>query len=161
MSVLGKRRRGNNGNVIRAPRRAVEKVIQAGNLAGIDTTQSTVDLYTVTQPGTLAGLRWSIAAIGTQSGASSYGAWAIVLRRNGVAASQISITDGDAYKPEQHHLVGGIYATTQGGQPPIMEGMTKTMRKLQRGDIITLLGRGDHATNTTSLRAQVQFFLKT
>ncbi len=133
------------------------KVVVKGGMAG---TQVATTLKTTTFPCTIVGLRWEISAFqdgGTGGGSYS---WAIVVVRDGNSASAIATSDGsDFYTPEQDVLTFGRGAHDNNVSVQMHSGSTKTMRKLLGGDLLQFIAVGT-ATNTTDLRATVQFFCK-
>jgi len=146
-------------------RRAVDKELKVVTLVDVGTTQRSTTLKTTTFPCTIAGLRWHIAFQNKNAGASEFIYWAIVVVHDGQAVSAPSTSNAaDFYTPEQNVLAFGIISADDfdsGGKITTMvEGQSKTMRKLRQGDqvIFTTLG----ITGTAGeLRAVVQFFCKT
>jgi len=146
-------------------RRAVDKELKLVTLTNVGTTQRTTTLKTTTFPCTIAGLRWNIAFENKNAGASEFIYWAIVIVHDGQAVSAPATSDaGDFYTPEQNVLAFGIIAADDfdsgGNITRIVEGQSKTMRKLRQGDLVMFTTLGITGTAGT-IRAIVQFFCKT
>lgn len=130
----------------------------------VSNAQQITSLITSTFPGTITGIRWSILFVG---GASlNSGAWAIVRSKDGVAPSTMTLALGTLYQPEQEVIAfgrWGVEAITNSCGPAIMliEGSTKSMRKLMGGDQIYFICTGGTASAGTVVNATIQFFDKT
>ena len=137
----GYRRRGYS------TRRAIDKVT-VNQFSTITTTQNNNALYTATTACTFVGARitGSFNALSTTAKC----AWALVVNRNGIAPSQISLTDGATfYSPEQDILASGMLAL--GGIPTSsivipVDLVVKTKRKLLTGDQISFCTYSDTAS---------------
>ncbi len=124
-------------------------------------TQVETVLETATFPGTIVGLRWVLSFAQDGGTGLTQGRWAIVNVKDGLAASSMSKTDaGDFYTPEEQVLAFGLWAIDNNNETKIVEGTTKTMRKLQRGDQLLFVALGE-ATETVSIDGIIQFFYKT
>ncbi len=150
-----------NGRVF-ASKRPIDKALINVFKSGVDGTQVTTTLVTATFPCTVVGLRWDLSMLtdgGTTPG--SYG-WAIVIVRDGVTVSTISLTDGGTFfAPEQDVMAygSGVLQQIDIGSGHHYNGSTKTMRKLMGGDKLLFLFIGV-ATQTTLVRGTIQFFCK-
>lgn len=165
MSVRGLKRRRLTTVTTRVKRPIDKQIIyvsKAGIAAGA--TVETV-LYTCSFPCTLTGLRWDVQS------ADDFGTntitFLIVVRPGGVAASTINTADTNTvYTPEENVLTWGMNmsiqaaATTTGLQATNHSGNTKTMRKLQNGDILSILIKNTGANQIDVVQGIVQFFLK-
>ncbi len=133
--------------------------------SAISASQVAVTLKTTTFPCTIAGLRWAISANGQSTAAVTNFNWAIVVVRDGLAASAISTSDGsDFYTPEQDVLAFGVRRfpdADSGGGPNTQhwEGNTKTMRKLKSGDLLQFIQLGSAAAQGSVIGC-IQFFCK-
>ncbi len=145
----------------RRARRPIDKKLVAVLKAGVDATDVSTTLVTITFPATIVGLRWSLnfaQAAGTGL-ASHY--WAIVIVREGVTVDSLGVSDAASFfNPEENCLVFGAGNIINNTETLSYEGSTKTMRKMQGGDTLQLIIKGE-ATNTTDVLGVVQFFLKT
>lgn len=130
---------------------------------GLSTTQGSTGLVGATFPCTVTGIRWDLSFLGG-SAAANDGAWAIIIVRDGLAASTMSLTDGASlYQPEQDVLAFGTFRVADsdggdGGQGMRVSGSTKSMRKLMGGDAILFITLG--AAVAGNLRGVVQLFCK-
>ncbi len=159
-----KRRRTTPVIVSKSAVRPIDK--QLINVAGaaLDATQDSSTLFTTTFPATITGIRWSLGFVQDAGTATTACKWCIVVARDQITASAISLTDESSmYQPEQNVLAFGsaVSFNIAGGPavPTRFEGSTKTMRKLQTGDKILFLAKGE-ATNTFEYDGTVQFFIK-
>ena len=130
-----------------------------------DSAQAETTLLTVTFPCTIVGVRWSLSTIQGHIDNDTSFRWAIVVVRDGVVVSPIGGGDGaDFYTPEQGVLTWGtgFLSRKDEGSGPIglqIDGVTKTMRKLQGGDTIKFIGTADQ-TDGVHVTGGVQFFCK-
>ena len=120
-------------------------------------------MFTCTYPGTITGIRWSFGVRATAT--TSIISWFIVITRDGYAANTPALTNGSSlYQPEGDVLAFGgcpLSFDADGSNPVIMfNDSTKTMRKLQNGDVMQFVTLGDQAASGT-LHGALQFFLKT
>jgi len=127
---------------------------------GVSTT-----LYTCTYPGTITGIRWSLSHHVVQDTAGTEGMWFIVVIRDGYAANAASLTSGSSlYQPESDVLAFGAFSgsrdTSGTDSGVIQDGSTKTMRKLQAGDVMLFVSIANVDSNI-DLFGAVQFFIKT
>lgn len=161
-----KRRRTNTGTrtvVQTRVRRPIDKqmVVVA---ATVTNSQAATTLYTTTYPGTLVGVRWDFTALGLAATAPRL-QWAIIITRDGISASMMSQGNGTSfYTPEANVLAfGDTYAQASGigAGPGLMDfiGTTKSMRKLQAGDVLQCIYSADTA-NSFAFAGIVQFFIK-
>ncbi len=161
MSRPLKRARAAPGRV----QRPIDKELKVVNHTTTTSVTSTT-LKTVTFPGTVVGLRWSLGALSSFTTASLRFDWAIVVVPDGEAVNAPSTSDGsDFYTPEQNVLAFGSarLPDTDAGTGPnnvTFEGTTKTMRKLKQGDILACISLSDQA-NSVSFDGIIQFFFKT
>lgn len=158
------RRRGTKRVFTVSAKRPVDKQIIIVNAGGVDNAQTNTTLYTVTFPGTVTGLRWSLTDVNNVTGVTGTIYWAIVVTRESVAASAISFTDGSSmYQPEQNVLAAGAHPIWGGGVSGwVSEGKTKAMRKLQKGDQLHFISKIDasDAVSISTLSGPIQFFIK-
>lgn len=143
-SMSKRRRTGATTFVV--PRRSSTRSIDK-NLIGlvhtdVGTTQRVTILKTTTFPCTVTGLRWSFVFDAVSTAADTTGIWIIVVVKDGETINTIGISNGgDVYTPEQNVMafgaIGGKDADLGAGPGLIMvEGSTKTMRKLHGGDVL-------------------------
>ncbi len=160
---MSKRRRV-GPNVVRAARRPINKDLVVVSITTVAGSQvSSVLRAAVTFPSTMTGLRWSISVFNAAGSAPTKFFWAIVIVPQGTTASTMSISDGSTfYSPEKNVLTFGVQSslTSVAAQTQMFEGSTKTMRKLQVGDVINFIAIAE-ATNTWTVHGVVQYFLKT
>lgn len=147
-------------------KRPIDKSLINVTKTTIADSQYTTTLATATYPGTVTGLRWSIAVQSEGSGDNII-YWAIVRTKDGVAVSTIATSDASKmYVPEQEVLAFGIIPVQQsdataGPCNHVIEGNTKSMRKLANGDQLVFIAKGTVGGDSTTLRAIIQFFTKT
>ncbi len=163
MSTRGLKRQRPSSTTFVSTRRPIDKLlINVGDLTS--SSQQEVVLVTATFPCTITGLRWSIA-LQVGDTASCTGTWAIIIVRDGNAANTIALSSASsAYEPEQDVLAFGCYQTKdstagQGDSGMLMEGTTKTMRKLMGGDRIMWIHIETAASGGT-FNGVVQMFCK-
>ncbi len=143
------------------PRRNIDKVLRVVKKTGFSAQVGTV-LTTATFPCTITGIRWNL---GFQGNATSTAIihWCIIIVRDGNAANTIATSDAsDMYTPEQNVLSYGVAmlsadSSTAGTNVILMEGSTKTMRKLLLGDRIDIIML---ASQASSVNGVVQLFCK-
>lgn len=143
-------------------RRPIDKQL-IGIVKNVGTAQLSTDLYTVTFPGTMVGLRWDLAAVSTGASTARY-YWAIVVVKDGLSASTMATSDGSSfYQPETNCLAFGggyVMGNATGGTTTAHEvGHTKAMRKLQAGDKLQYIVVADQAAGV-GIMGNVQFFIK-
>jgi len=114
-----------------------------------------------TYPGTISGLRWSLAASATVAGAFS---WVIYVLKGGQAAGTVTAagTPGAfiaSFAEEQIMVAGSFALGANSFTPFVIEGSTKVQRKIQRGDTLQISYYGS-GSSTGSLVGNVQYFLK-
>ncbi len=130
----------------------------------VTNSQTATTLFTTTFPATIVGVRWSLALIGNAT-ASAAGKWMIVIVRDGVTADTIALSDAaSVFQPEQNVLAFGDFRVgdldVAGGIATWHnEGSTKTMRKLQGGDLLQFIALQSTA-NAAALTGTIQFFTK-
>ena len=163
---MSKRRRTTTGFVpVRSSQRPIDKELKMVVLNTVGTTQRTTTLKTTTFPCTVTGLRWSFTFLSRTTTDQVQGMWAIVLTQDGESVNSISLSDGgDMYTPEQNVLAFGSYGSADVDQssPSVMliEGSTKTMRKLKQGDVLQFTTFANAGTNS-EIMGCFQFFCKT
>ncbi len=142
-------------------KRPIDKSLVAILKAGVNATQQTTVLLTTTFPCTVVGLRWSLT-FEQDAGTGTAGfSWAIVVVRDGVTVDTLVTSDaGSFFNPEENCLVFGMGSIDNNTQTKQFEGATKTMRKMQGGDILMFIHKGI-ATETSGSRGVIQFFCKT
>lgn len=159
---MSKRRRTTN---TRKAKRPIDKDLKMV-LKDVSTAQQEQVLKTITFPGTLTGLRWSIAIDNGQSasGTNNRVQWAIIHNAQGCTTSAMSNTTGSTmYSPEQNVLAFGVCNLTDAGTGTtahVFEGATKTQRKLKAGDQVSFIALGTQ-TSTNGIVGCIQFFIKT
>ncbi len=163
MSNRGQKRQRTSSTTFVSTRRPIDKLlINVGDLTS--GSQQEVVLVTATFPCTITGLRWAIA-LQVGDTASCTGSWMIVIVRDGNSANTIALSSASsAYEPEQDVLAFGVFETkdgTAGGGNTgvLMEGSTKTMRKLMGGDRIIWIHIETAASGGT-FNGIVQMFCK-
>lgn len=165
-----KRRRGSDGRAIVVQQRQIrpiDKKIVSVSFANVATsTQQGTTLLQATFPCTVAGLRWDVNLVNNSANETVID-WAIVLDKEGLTTGTLTLSNGgDVYVPEQNVLAWGrecLEATSSPCGEPTRKsiGVTKTMRKLQVGDIIAFIVKHQiGATIDYDVRAAVQFFCK-
>lgn len=142
--------------------RPIDKSIINVNQTTTSAGQTATTLKTTTFPCTVVGIRWHLT-FNENAGSDNVTRWAIVVVRDGLAASTLaSGTGSDLYTPEQDVLAWGVQVMTTaagGVTGASIEGSTKTMRKLQAGDLLQLIAINSVA-NGCILDGAVQFFCK-
>ncbi len=142
-------------------RRPVDKQLVVISKDGINATQQTTVLATVTFPCTIVGLRWDMAIFQDAGTGTSLPFWNIMIVKDGVTIPTMSVGDGgDFVTPEQNVMVFGAAAIDNNVESFHWQGTTKTMRKMQNGDQLIFALRAN-ATNTVGVRGVIQFFCKT
>ncbi len=163
MSRRNFRRFRPNVNLVRGSRRPTDKeLIYVSQTATTANTLTT--LKTATFPCTVVGLRWDMAIRCIISTASATVNWIIVLVHDGNAANTISQSNGaDMYTPENDVMAFGTADVNDNDAVgPIsvhVQGQTKTMRKMQQGDVLQFITISTVA-NAATVRGVVQFFCK-
>ena len=141
-------------------KRPIDKVMTIVAQSGVDSTDVTTTVYTCTYPCTMTGLRWNLAFAQSAGTVWCHFVWAIIYLREGETIDGLSFGDGlTFYKPESSVLTYGYNTIFNHTQTKLMEGTTKTMRKMQVGDSIQFLMRGI-TTETSEVRGCVQLFVK-
>ncbi len=144
--------------------RPIDKEIKVVNKS-ITASQQATTLKTTTFPCTVVGLRWNISASTILTSSTSLLYWAIIVVRDGLAASTISTSDAaDFYTPEQNVLAYGISAfpDADAGAGSVIQnwsGSSKTMRKLKGGDLLQFIVIGT-AASQGGCDGVIQFFCK-
>ncbi len=143
------------------PRRNVNKEIIVIRKSSIQATQLVTNLVIATFPFTFTGLRWNFAVhqnAGTGEGLFS---WCIAYVPDGETIDVMSRTDASGfYTPEQNCLVWGFGVIDNNSNGLLIEGTTKTMRKMMTGDALIFAILGTGATNVLDLTGAIQFFQK-
>ncbi len=159
--VSGTNKRARTGFTGGGHKRPINKslisILQTAN----DATDTSSQLFATTFPCTITGLRWTICFTQDQGTSTAFYHWAIVIVRAGVTQDTLTTTDGATFfDPESNCLVFGAGTIDNNVQSRVVEGSTKTMRKMQGGDALVFIAKGS-ATNTTRVDGVVQFFCKT
>lgn len=146
--------------MVNKPQRPIDKNLKS---VIIDTSggQDSDNLFTVTYPATVTGLRWSLAGQSTDGMAQSNVYWAVVIVKDGESAKSIAFSAEAAfYQPEQNVLAFGVMALGPSNVSSfqLSEGHTKTMRKLAGGDKLQIIAVSQLGSAT--LKGVVQFFMK-
>ncbi len=163
---MAKRRRITTTNVVRAPRRPIDKHLKCITITNMGSTQRNSVLLTATFPGTVVGLRWTMTFYSPLTTGPETIYWVICVVPDGVTASTIATSDtAKMYAPEQHVLAYGVeflgdFDTGLNPSRSTAVGATKSMRKLKAGDVLSFQVLGLSGTVGTC-RGVVQFFLKT
>lgn len=163
-SIMASRQVGfKRQRVAMSAKRPIDKQLKSINLAVSNSSASTT-MYTATYPCTVTGLRWDVSAINKLTTGNIDVAWAVVILRDGYSANSLGLATGEFYTPEGDVLCYGraLLADIDASAGNInrhWEGHTKTMRKLQAGDILAVLTVGDTA-NCADLNGVIQYFLK-
>ncbi len=164
MSRRNFRRFRRNVPLVRGSRRPTDKELIYVNQTAT-TSNVTTTLKTATFPCTVVGLRWSIAARNLLTTGSPVLNWIIVLVHDGNSANTISQSNGaDMYTPENDVMAFGtlILNDADSGQGPTagsIVGQTKTMRKMQQGDLLQFITFSSLASGF-AVSGVVQFFCK-
>ena len=150
--------------LVRGSRRPTDKeLIYVAQTCTNSNTATT--LKTATFPCTIVGLRWSMSFLTAVSTSSPVVNWIIVLVHDGNSANTISQSNGaDMYTPENDVMAFGTVQTSDsdisaGPLAVQVQGQTKTMRKMQQGDLLQFITFSS-AANSTNVRGVVQFFCK-
>ncbi len=164
MSRRSFRRFRHNVPLVRGSRRPTDKeliyVSQTATTSNVSTT-----LKTATFPCTIVGLRWNFAMSSNVSTTNSVVNWIIVLVHDGNSANTISQSNGaDMYTPENDVMAFGTVSVlandeTAGSTFGQVQGQTKTMRKMQQGDLLQFITISDVA-NGAKVNGVIQFFCK-
>lgn len=161
--VGGARKRARTGEEVIFVRtaRSVQKEVVFVAKSAIAGTQVTTTLFTITNPATMEGLRWSLSAAQDAGTATTTLDWAIVVVRSGTTVSTAARSDGGTYyAPEGNLLTFGVAVNTGNDiGHETWDSTTKTKRKMMTGDQLMLIATGQ-ATNTWQLSGIIQFFLK-
>ena len=129
----------------------------------LTTTETSSTLYLTAGACTVLGFRWSLSGLGNTSASARF-FWAMVMVRDGQAASAFTLTNnGNFYEPEQDVVAFGTGTTADadaGTGPTVVywEGTSKTSRKLRDGDNMVLIARVN--ANTGTIYGVVQLFCK-
>ncbi len=131
---------------------------------GIANSQVTTVLTTATFPCTIVGLRWDMHMVQDVGTGLASLVWSIVVVKSGNSTPAFSVGDAGTFMvPEENVLVYGTFLSTGVDGESIgqhISGSTKSMRKLQGGDVLLIALQGV-ATNTVAFRGNIQFFCKT
>ncbi len=164
MSRRNFRRFRHNVPLVRGSRRPTDKeLIYVAQTC--TTSNTTTTLKTATFPCTIVGLRWNLAFKGVIATSASTINWIIVLVHDGNSANTISQSNGaDMYTPENDVMAFGtvmVNETDQGVGPMIahVQGQTKTMRKMQQGDLLQFISLSSVSVSA-KVDGVVQFFCK-
>lgn len=137
----------------------IDKQIINVTKSGLTNTQQFTNLYTCTYPCTVTGLRWDVNLY-LQAGVAASCAWAIQVVKQGNSMNNISNSDGSSLLvPESNILVWGKNVLTGVLNVAHEVGDTKSMRKLQAGDVLQFCCVGETGT-TTEVFGSIQYFLK-
>ncbi len=158
------RRFNPNVPLIKGSRRPTDKelifISQNATSSNVTTT-----LKTATFPCTIVGLRWSFSVTGLVTTGNPTTNWIIVLVKDGNAANTISQSNGaDMYTPEANVMAFGTATNldtdaTAGNTVVHINGSTKTMRKMQQGDLLQFVSFCSITTGA-NVKGVVQFFCK-
>ena len=142
-------------------RRPVDKIMVVLSKDGINATQQTTQLVSVTFPCTIVGLRWNFSIFQDAGAGTSLAFWNIMVVKDGVTIPVMSVGDGgDFVTPEQNVMVFGAVAIDNNVEGHHSQGSTKTMRKMMGGDTLQFIVLGE-ATNNQEVAGAIQFFCKT
>ncbi len=164
MSRPLKRRRVESAAPVRRGSRPIDKELKVVSQT-VTTSVVATTLKTTTFPCTIVGLRWSFTLQIAITTGDSDAWWAIIVVRDGRAASTPSTSDGaDFYTPEQDvlafgHMVVRDKDSSQGPGTINEQGVTKTMRKLMGGDLLQFITISSTAISG-NLNGIIQFFCK-
>lgn len=163
MSRVGyKRQRTGLNSYTVSQKRPIDKGLVCINQS-LSSTQQSTDLVQATFPCTATGIRWD-GDFASDATSAVFGYWAIVIVRDGNAASTLSDTDGASlYEPEQDVLAYGHFhcADFDSGAGSIqshISGNTKSMRKLMGGDKLVFIQKSSAAVG--NFHGCVQVFCK-
>lgn len=144
--------------------RPIDKKLVSVNKVPIGTTQEATDLISATFPCTVTGLRWQFSGVNLLASEVILD-WAIILNKEGLSTNTLTISDGgDFYTPEQNVLAWGRQTLAKNDLPNGLSsfnvtGQTKTMRKLQKGDVLIVAVKANTAA-AVNFTGIVQFFCK-
>ncbi len=158
------RRFNPNVPIVRGSRRPTDKeLIFLSQNATTSNTQTT--LKTATFPCTIVGVRWDFTVTGLVTTGNPTTSWIIVIIKDGNSANTISQSNGaDMYTPEANVMAFGTATNldtdaTAGNTVMHITGQTKTMRKMQQGDILAFVTLCSIVTGA-NVKGVVQFFCK-
>lgn len=144
--------------------RPIDKKLVSVNKLLVGTAQVATVIIQATFPCTVTGIRWILAGKNVLA-SDIIVDWALVLDKEGLQTNTMSISDGgDFYTPEQNVLAFGRHrmeatSSPNGNANFHDKGSTKTMRKLQNGDILALLIRCNTAAGV-DVTGIIQLFCK-
>ena len=164
MSRAPKRRRQLTTNILPS-RRPIDKSLIVVNQVAT-TTVNVTQLKSTTFPCTVVGLRWSVTSLALAVSGNSNTAWAIIVVRDGESTNAPSLANAAKfYTPEQNVLAFGMFhsrdadAAVGGPLTQTFEGSTKTMRKLNAGDVLQFISFSDRVA-ACDMNGIIQFFCK-
>lgn len=116
-------------------------------------------------PGTVTGIRWSLSPFcNSATNVSTHISCALIKVREGLNPGALSITGAGGqpmYQPEQDVIVCWDIVVPVNNSGNVIEGSTKTMRKLMAGDQICFVYCSDVADGNNGLVGFIEFFYKT
>jgi len=159
-----KRRRGDAGVIVVGKKRTLNKEIICVTGTAIAATQNNTTLLTCTFPGTIVGLRWDFNIYCSADTGINTVSWMIHKVKSGVTTPTISQTGGSSLIGNEEAVmawggtvtVGDTAANGDSGRQ--WQSETKTMRKLQGGDILVFSCLG---SASIAFHGYIQFFMKT
>ena len=163
---MGVKRRRTSAVV--STRRPIDKTIFTLNNT-FTTSNVTDSVVTATFPCTITGIRWDLWIVGEFAAATAESQrilGCLCLVKEGTTISGPDFTDSnDTWTPEGNVLVqyaGVVRAqdSSNGADPIHITGETKTMRKLQAGDLFRHIINGQVASATTRIFGTIQVFCK-
>ncbi len=145
-------------------RRPIDKTILAVNHT-IDDSQTNSRILLADVPLTVTGIRWNFSVRTNTNVGPPDATWAIVFVRDGNIPNTITSADlVTLYAPEQNVLAWGIVRMQASGSSAgplsmMVEGKTKTMRKMMSGDALFFLTIGSQNEGIL-LCGGIQYFTK-
>ncbi len=147
--------------VIPRTKRPINKSLISVAQATVDGTQVVTTLLTVTFPCTITGVRWDLSFVQDAGTGNASFLWAVIINREGLTIDTMSFGNASSfYNPETNCLVFGSGIIDNNLDAIAHRGHTKTMRKMQGGDVLAFIMIGT-ATNTSKCQGVIQFFCKT
>lgn len=142
-------------------RRATTKRIVT--VAGaITSTQSQTNLFQVTYPCKITGLRWNLT-ISNIDDFRQIAAWLIIVLREGDTVNSISLSEGSQlYQPQENVIAYGLTFVDQrsrSNHSTKWKDSTKATRQLQSGDTLFMINVSDRAEELDLIGA-IQFFVE-
>ena len=147
--------------VVARPRRPVERQCLTVNRT-VTNTQSSNNLFTASNALTYTGGSIQVSCAQAQSASAATMRWALVIVREGLTPTTLSMTDGGTmFLPEQDVLAAGSFTSPTGTTVSIASEFhkLKSMRKMKEGDTLLWLTISSVATSFV-LNGVINLFFK-